>query len=73
MIGPWLWHAISEVEKAMAQFTNPAEQANRCLIQAHGSLLAIVLCVTSAVKLLASLSVDNKNNLLVDSPAMYLL
>jgi hypothetical protein len=30
---PWPWHAIPEVEKAMAQFTDPAEQASLCLIQ----------------------------------------
>jgi hypothetical protein len=62
---PWLWHAISEVEKAMAQITDPKEQANHCLIQAQGSLLAIAFCVTSVVKLLALLPVDDKNNLLV--------
>jgi hypothetical protein len=28
---PWLWHAISEVEKAMAQRTNPQEQASKSL------------------------------------------
>jgi hypothetical protein len=69
---PWLWHAISQVENAMAQFTDPKEQASHCLIQAHGSLSAIVFRVTSAVKLLASLPVDDKNNLLVDEPAIYL-
>jgi hypothetical protein len=69
---PWLWHAISEVEKAMAQFTDPKDQARHCLIQARGSLPAIVFRVTSAVKLLASLPVDDKNNLLVDEPAIHL-
>ncbi len=69
---PWLWHAISEVEKAMAQFTDPKDQARHCLIQAQGSLSAIVFRVTSAVKLLGSLPVDDKNNLLVDEPAIYL-
>jgi hypothetical protein len=69
---PWLWHVISQVEKVMAQFTDPVEQASGCLVQAYGSLLAIVLRVTTAVKLLASLPVDDKNNLLVDAPAIYL-
>jgi hypothetical protein len=69
---PWLWHAISEVKKAMTQFTDPAEQASRCLIQAYDSLLAVGFHVSSTVKLLALLPVDDKNNLLVDSPAIYL-
>jgi hypothetical protein len=69
---PWLWHAISKVEKAMAQFMDPKDQASHCLIQTQGSLSAIVFRVTRAVKLLASLPVDDKNNLLVDEPAIYL-
>jgi hypothetical protein len=38
---PWLWNAISKVEKAMAQFTDPKDQARHCLIQAQGSLLPL--------------------------------
>jgi hypothetical protein len=56
----------------MAQFTDPQEQASCCLIQAHGSLLAIVFRVTSAVKRMAPLPVDGRNNLVFDEPAIHL-
>jgi hypothetical protein len=68
---PWLWHAISQVNIAMAQFPDPQEQGSCCLIQVQGLLLAITFRVTRTVKVLALLPVDNKNNLLVHGPPIY--
>jgi hypothetical protein len=68
---PFLFEAIDEVEESMAQYPDPKEQEARCLPQAHGSLLAIRFRIISAVKLLASLPLDDKNNLLVSDPPIY--
>jgi hypothetical protein len=65
---PWLWHALFQEEIAMSQFPDPQEQGSCCCIQAQVLLLAIAFCVTSPVKLLALLPVDDKNNLSVDEP-----
>jgi hypothetical protein len=68
---PFLFHAIDEVEKSMAQYIDPKEQESRCLLQAQGSLLAIRFRIISAVKMLASLPLDDKNNLLVSDDPIY--
>jgi hypothetical protein len=69
---PPLLRILIGIPSSMAQFMDPKDQARHCLIQAQGSLSAIVFRVTSVVTLLASLPVDDKNNLLVDGLAIYL-
>jgi hypothetical protein len=68
---PWLWSAIEAVENEIVKFPDPQEQEDRCLIQAEGSLLAILFRITSAVKLLASFPLDDKNNLLLNQQPIY--
>jgi hypothetical protein len=68
---PFLFDAIGEVEMSMAQYPDPKEQESRCLLQAHGSLLAIRFRIISAVKLLASLPLNDKNNLQPDELPIY--
>jgi hypothetical protein len=68
---PWLSSELEKVTKAFDEFQHPNERKKRCLYQARGCLLAFQHWIGQAVKMLASLPLDDRNNLLVEGAPLY--
>lgn len=64
---PWIYSELHWVDASF--LANPTFKArkNLCLIQAQAWLLALERCIAQAVKMIASLPVEDKNNLICES------
>lgn len=65
---PWLYAQLHIVDDAFSLYPSFKARKGLCLFQGRACLLAMERQISQAVKMLASLPVDNKNNLISESP-----
>lgn len=68
---PWLYDEMEKVDSALLANPDHQKRVDMCLIQAKGCLMAFQRRIGQAVLMLASLPVDEKNNLLAEMSPMF--
>jgi hypothetical protein len=68
---PWLYVQLRIVDDAFALHPSFKARKGLCLFQARACLLAMERRISQAVKMLASLPVDDQNNLISESPPIH--
>jgi hypothetical protein len=68
---PWLYKEIEKIDKAFDQFPKHADRKKKCLIQARGCLASFQQRIGQAVKMLASLPMNDRNDLLIEELPIY--
>jgi hypothetical protein len=69
---PWLYSEIDKINTAFRAYPDHQKRIDMCLIQAKGCLLAFERRIGQAVLMLASLPLDEKNNLLTEQPPLFI-
>jgi hypothetical protein len=68
---PWLYTQLRIVDDAFVLYPSFKARKGLCLFQAQACLLAMERRISQAVKMLASRPVDDKNNLISESPPIH--
>jgi hypothetical protein len=68
---PWLYSELHRVDASFVANPTFKVRKNLCLIQARACLLALEWCTAQAVKMPASVPVDDNNNLICESSPIH--
>lgn len=68
---PWLYRELKKVEIGFHMYPDHAIRTKMCLFQARGCLLAFERRIGQAVKMLASLPLNEKNLVLLEEPPLH--